>query len=142
MKGGVDFILIAGALLVFWASSAYNYSLVLAPEGVATISVSYWAFLGPALLWLGAVMLLWRIANLTLQHGRRPLARLIRPLTGRLAPQRRSERVQATPLPGPRHRPARTGNLPRRAPVGRWSAPRARETLARHHSTATRGSCR
>jgi len=85
MKGGVDFILIAGALLVFWASSANNYSLVLAPEGVATISVSYWAFLGPALLWLGAAMLLWRIANLVLQHGRRPLARLIRPLTGRLA---------------------------------------------------------
>ncbi|MEP7369684.1 MAG: ABC transporter permease [Dermatophilaceae bacterium] len=85
MKGGVDFILIAGALLVFWASSANNYSLVLAPEGVATISVSYWAFLGPALLWLGAAMLLWRIATLTLAHGRRPLARLIRPLTGRLA---------------------------------------------------------
>jgi len=85
MKSGVDFILIAGALLVFWASSANNYSLVLAPEGVATISVSYWAFLGPALLWIGAAMLLWRIANLALQHGRRPLARLIRPLTGRLA---------------------------------------------------------
>ena len=32
MKGGVDFILIAGALLVFWASSANNYSLVLAPR--------------------------------------------------------------------------------------------------------------
>jgi len=86
MKSGVDFILIGGALLVFWASSANNYSLVLAPEGVAAISVSYWAFLGPALLWLGAAMLLWRIANLALHHGRRPLARLIRPLTGRLAP--------------------------------------------------------
>jgi putative ABC transport system permease protein len=86
MKAGVDFILIAGALLVFSASSANNYSLVLAPEGVATISVSYWAFLGPALLWLGAAMLLWRIASLGLHHGRRPLARAIRPLTGRLAP--------------------------------------------------------
>jgi len=85
MKGGVDLILIAGALVVFWASSANNYSLVLAPEGVATISVSYWAFLGPALLWLGAAMLLWRIANLALSHGSRPLARLIRPLTGRLS---------------------------------------------------------
>lgn len=52
---------------------------------MATISVSYWAFLGSALLWLGAAMLLWRIANLALTHGRRPLARLIRPLTGRLA---------------------------------------------------------
>ncbi len=85
MRSGADFMLIAGALLVFWASGSNNYSLVLAPEGVATISVSYWAFLGPALLWLGAAMLLWRIANLALTHGRRPLARLIRPLTGRLA---------------------------------------------------------
>ena len=85
MKSGVDFLLIAGAMLVFWASGSNNYSLVLAPEGVATISVSYWAFLGPALLWLGAAMLLWRIANLALLHGRRPLARLIAPLTGRLA---------------------------------------------------------
>jgi putative ABC transport system permease protein len=85
IKAGVDFMLIAGALLVFAASSANNYSLVLAPEGVATISVSYWAFLGPALLWLGAAMLLWRLASLGLHHGRGPLARLIRPLTGRLA---------------------------------------------------------
>ncbi|MEP7036278.1 MAG: ABC transporter permease, partial [Actinomycetota bacterium] len=38
MKTGVDFLLIGGALLVFWASSSNNYSLVLAPEGVATIS--------------------------------------------------------------------------------------------------------
>jgi putative ABC transport system permease protein len=85
MNSGVDFLLIGGALLVFWASSSNNYSLVLAPEGVATISVSYWAFLGPALLWLGAAMLLWRITNMALTHGRRPLARLIRPLTGRLS---------------------------------------------------------
>lgn len=70
---------------MFWASGSNNYSLVLAPEGVASISVSYWAFLGPALLWLGAAMLLWRVANLGLTHGRRPLARFIKPLTGRLS---------------------------------------------------------
>jgi putative ABC transport system permease protein len=85
MRAGVDVMLVAGALAVFWASGSNNYSLVLAPEGVATISVSYWAFLGPALLWLGAAMLLWRIADLALHHGRRPLAWLIRPLTGGLA---------------------------------------------------------
>jgi len=86
MKAGVDFMLVTGALLVFWASGSNGYSLVLAPEGVAAISVSYWAFLGPALLWLGAAMMLWRVTNLALTHGRRPLAALIRPLTGRLAP--------------------------------------------------------
>jgi putative ABC transport system permease protein len=85
MRAGVDVILLCGAVVVFWASSGNNYSLVLAPEGVASISVSYWAFLGPALLWLGAAMLLWRVANLALAHGRRPLARLISPLTGRLS---------------------------------------------------------
>jgi putative ABC transport system permease protein len=85
MRAGLDVILIAGALAVFAASSRNNYTLVLAPEGVATISVSYWAFLGPALLWLGAALLLWRLTTLVLAHGRRPLRRLIAPLTGRLA---------------------------------------------------------
>lgn len=85
MRFGVDFILLAASLLVFRASSGNQYALVLAPEGVASISVSYWAFLGPALLWLGAALLLWRLATLVLAHGRRPLARLARPLTGTLA---------------------------------------------------------
>ena len=44
---GIDVILLAASGLVFWASGSNNYSLVLAPEGVATISVSYWAFQGP-----------------------------------------------------------------------------------------------
>jgi putative ABC transport system permease protein len=82
---GLDVVLLAGSGFVFWASGSNNYTLVLAPEGVSTIAVSYWAFLAPALLWLGSALLLWRITTLALAHGRRPLARLIRPLTGRLA---------------------------------------------------------
>ncbi len=85
MRYGLDLVLIAGALLVFAASSRNNYTLVLAPEGVPSIAVSYWAFLGPTLLWLGAALLLWRLAILGLTRGQRPLARLISPLTGRLA---------------------------------------------------------
>ncbi|UDL97139.1 ABC transporter permease [Streptomyces longhuiensis] len=85
MRFGVDFILLAASLLVFRASSGNQYALVLAPEGVASISVSYWAFLGPALLWFGGALLLWRVATVVLAHGRRPLARLARPLTGTLA---------------------------------------------------------
>ncbi|MER7792867.1 ABC transporter permease [Streptomyces sp. NPDC097640] len=80
-----DLILLAVSFFVFRASSGNNYSLVLAPEGVPTISVSYWAFLGPALLWLGSALLLWRLVVLALTYGRRPLARLVRPLTGPLA---------------------------------------------------------
>ena len=85
MRYGLDLVVLAAALVVFWVSSSDNYTLVLAPEGVATISVSYWAFLGPALLWLGGAMVLWRLATLILTHGRRPLAALLTPLTGRLA---------------------------------------------------------
>jgi putative ABC transport system permease protein len=85
MRAGVDLILLAGAIGVFIASSHNNHTLVLGPEGIPTISASYWAFLGPALLWLGGALLLWRLAIMTLAHGRRPLARLIAPLTGRLA---------------------------------------------------------
>ncbi|WP_329065071.1 ABC transporter permease [Amycolatopsis sp. NBC_01480] len=84
-KAGIDVLLIAAALVVFLASGANDYALVLAPEGVPSISVSYWAFLGPALLWLGAAALLWRLATLALGHGRGPLRRILRPLAGRLA---------------------------------------------------------
>ncbi|WP_374968229.1 FtsX-like permease family protein [Terrabacter sp. BE26] len=85
MRYGVDLCILALALVVFWVSSSDNYTLVLAPEGVPSISVSYWAFLGPTLLWLGGAMFLWRLATMGLAHGRGPLARFITPLTGRLA---------------------------------------------------------
>ncbi|MFF7282676.1 ABC transporter permease [Streptomyces griseorubiginosus] len=82
---GLDFVLLIGSWLVFRASSGNQYALVLAPEGVPSISVSYWAFLGPALLWLGAALLLWRLTLLVLTRGRPVLTRLARPLTATLA---------------------------------------------------------
>jgi putative ABC transport system permease protein len=85
MRYGLDFALLIGSWLVFRASSGNQYALVLAPEGVPSISVSYWAFLGPALLWIGAALLLWRLTLLALTHGRPALARLVRPLTATLA---------------------------------------------------------
>ncbi|MEU9453039.1 FtsX-like permease family protein [Streptomyces sp. NPDC048277] len=85
LRYGLDFALLIGSWLVFRASSGNQYALVLAPEGVPSISVSYWAFLGPALLWLGAALLLWRLTLLALTHGRTALARLVRPLTATLA---------------------------------------------------------
>ncbi|MDX3746479.1 ABC transporter permease [Streptomyces sp. AK08-02] len=85
LRCGLDFALLIGSWLVFRASSGNQYALVLAPEGVPSVSVSYWAFLGPALLWLGAALLLWRLTLLALAHGRPVLARLGRPLTGTLA---------------------------------------------------------
>ncbi|WP_347343605.1 ABC transporter permease [Jatrophihabitans telluris] len=85
-RGGVDVLALIGAGLVFTATSRNGYQLVLAPEGVPTISVSYWAFAGPALLWLGAGVLLWRLSDLALGRGRRLLSRVLRPLAGSVAP--------------------------------------------------------
>lgn len=84
LRFGLDAICLTGAWLVYRSASAATYSLVLAPEGVPQIQVNYTALLGPALLWLGGALLCWRVALLALQHGRRPLAVVLRPLTERL----------------------------------------------------------
>ncbi|MDP9116987.1 MAG: FtsX-like permease family protein [Actinomycetota bacterium] len=83
---GLDVAALVGAGLVINATSRNGYQLVLAPEGVATISVSYWALAGPALLWLGAGLFVWRLVDLLLGRGRRITTVLLRPFAGRLAP--------------------------------------------------------
>lgn len=85
LRFGLDLILIGLGLAVFWASGRNKYALVLAPEGVPTISVSYWAFLAPALAWLGGGLLCWRIADTLLLRGRRVVAFAARPVLGSLA---------------------------------------------------------
>ncbi|MGW4758264.1 FtsX-like permease family protein [Streptomyces chartreusis] len=85
MRYGLDVIVLVISFLVFRASSSNQYALVLAPEGVPTLSVSYWAFLGPALLWIGSALVLWRITFMTLAHGRGLIRRLARSFTGSLA---------------------------------------------------------
>ncbi|MGH3436913.1 MAG: ABC transporter permease [Sciscionella sp.] len=82
---GLDFALLIAAGLVFWVTSRTGYQLVLAPEGVPKISVSYWAFAGPALLWAGSALLVWRVADLVLGHGKRTVGKGLRPLAGGLA---------------------------------------------------------
>ena len=85
MRYGVDVILLLISALVFWITSRKGYTLVLAPEGVPSISVSYWAFAGPALLWIGFGLFTWRLAYVALGSGRRVVTTLVRPITGRLA---------------------------------------------------------
>ena len=82
---GLDLVLLTIAGLIFAATSGSGYQLVLAPEGVPAISVSYWALAGPALLWIGAGLLTWRVADLLIGHGRPMLRRVLRPLAGTLA---------------------------------------------------------
>ncbi len=82
---GLDFLLLGASAVVFWLTSRNGYQLVLAPEGTPSISVSYWALAGPALLWAGAALLAWRIAALFLARARGAVAGLARPFSGRLA---------------------------------------------------------
>ncbi|MDX6372873.1 MAG: putative transport system permease protein [Nocardioidaceae bacterium] len=86
LRFGLDLVLIAVGLAVFWASGRNKYTLVLAPEGVPTVTVSYSAFLAPALAWLGAGLLCWRIADLVLVRGRRLVVAVARTFLGSLAP--------------------------------------------------------
>ena len=85
VRFGLDGWLLAAGLLVFWLTGRGGYQLVLAPEGVPSISVSYWAFAGPALLWIGAGLFAWRISDLFLRRGRKALAVAVRPVSGSLA---------------------------------------------------------
>ncbi|GIG63429.1 hypothetical protein Lfu02_78010 [Longispora fulva] len=82
---GLDVAALAGAALLLWATSTTGYHLVLAPEGVPRVSVDYWAFAVPALLWTGAGLATWRLAELALRYGRGALGRLLRPLAGPLS---------------------------------------------------------
>ncbi|MBE1593273.1 FtsX-like permease family protein [Nonomuraea angiospora] len=79
MRYGLDLWLLAGAAVIFWITSGNGYQLVLVPEGLPQLSVDYWAFAGPALLWTGAGLLIWRLTR-TL-----PITWAVRPLAGGLA---------------------------------------------------------
>jgi putative ABC transport system permease protein len=78
----LDLLLLAAAGIIFWRSVQSGYQVVLAPEGVATISVSYETFLAPLLFWLGAALLAWRISTGLLGQGRGAVAGAVRPLAG------------------------------------------------------------
>jgi putative ABC transport system permease protein len=85
LRWGLDIVLLALSGIVFWLTSRNGYHLVLAIEGVPTISVSYWAFAGPALLWVGAGLLAYRLTNLFVGRGRAMLRVALRPLAGELS---------------------------------------------------------
>ena len=81
----LDIWLLVAAAIIFWRLVRSGYQVILAPEGVATISVSYSTFLAPLLFWVGAALLSWRISTAVLGRGRAALARAARPLAGKLS---------------------------------------------------------
>jgi putative ABC transport system permease protein len=83
---GLDFIALAGSAFVYWQASKNGYNLVLVPEGIPQVSVNWYALLAPVLGWIGAGLLAYRIADLVLVRGRRPLTAALRPVAGELAP--------------------------------------------------------
>jgi putative ABC transport system permease protein len=84
-RAGLDVIALAGSAFVFWQASKNGYNLVLVPEGIPQVSVDWYALLAPVLGWIGAGLLTYRIVDLVLTRGRRPLAWLLRPLAGELS---------------------------------------------------------
>lgn len=85
-RWGLDIVALVLAGLVYWQASANGYQLVLAPEGVAQVSVNWYALLAPVLGWIGLGLLAYRIAHGTLARLPRLVRGLLRPLAGELAP--------------------------------------------------------
>ncbi|MEO9228354.1 MAG: FtsX-like permease family protein, partial [Devosia sp.] len=96
----LDGICLALAGIVFWKTAASGYQIVLATEGVTSVSVDYAAFLAPLLLWVGAGLLTVRLGRLFLGHGRRVIEPLAAGLAGEVAP------AVASSLSRQRHRVA------------------------------------
>jgi putative ABC transport system permease protein len=57
----LDLIALAAAGLVYWLTARTGFSAVVNPDSNPTLSLSVYMFLGPALLWLGAALLLVRL---------------------------------------------------------------------------------
>ncbi|WP_020677593.1 ABC transporter permease [Geopsychrobacter electrodiphilus] len=83
-KTWLDIILLGLAFFEYWRTASSGYQVVLAPEGVAQISVHYEAFIAPLCLWIGGILLAARLGEDSLEHGRQILLRLLRPLAPNL----------------------------------------------------------
>jgi len=76
----LDMVLLAVALIVFWQSSVTGYQVVTAPEGVATATVDYKAYVAPGLLWIGLALLLMRLWTAFMANGKGILRTVLTPV--------------------------------------------------------------
>ena len=128
-----------------------GYQLVLAPEGVPQVSVNWYALLAPVLGWIGAGLLAYRLADLVLRRGRRPLTRALRPVAGELASTVAATMSRQRAAAGPRRRAGRADRRLRRldrgvqlhlpaAGRGRRAADQRRRRHRHRVDPATRGA--
>ena len=76
----LDVILLIIAAIIFWQSAATGYSVVTAPEGVATATIDYKAYLAPGLMWIGLALLLMRLWTSFMMHGKSVLRLFLAPV--------------------------------------------------------------
>jgi putative ABC transport system permease protein len=81
----LDLLLLFLAALLFWQTASTGYQVVLAPEGVPATAVDYYAFISPALLWMGVAFLAVRLLRIGFGPGRDSLGRILRPVAGNLS---------------------------------------------------------
>jgi putative ABC transport system permease protein len=74
----LDYAALALSGLIFWLTASTGFSAVVNPDSNPTLSLSVYMFFGPALLWIGATLLLVRLRG-------RGLAWAIRRVAGRRA---------------------------------------------------------
>ena len=82
---GLDIILLALARIVFWQQSQGGYQLVLAPEGVPRVSVSYTSFSGAVAALGGGGTPVVRLTRLALGRNGRSSRPSLRVGSGQLA---------------------------------------------------------
>jgi putative ABC transport system permease protein len=76
----VDIVCLLAGGLIYWRAVVSGYQVVLAPEGVPTITVDIFTLLAPLLLWIGGALFIYRIASVVLSRGRGAVGRLTRPI--------------------------------------------------------------
>jgi putative ABC transport system permease protein len=81
----LDYILLGIAVIVIWQLAGTGYRIILASEGVPSVSVHYEAFIGPLALWIGGILLTFRLWENGLAQGRRILTQLLNPICQKLS---------------------------------------------------------
>jgi putative ABC transport system permease protein len=72
---GLDFIALAVSGLIYWLTARTGFSAVVNPDSNPTLSLAVYMFFAPALLWLGATLLLVRLRGRVLSGLTRVLRR-------------------------------------------------------------------